>query len=499
MTSPAKNLSYNYLGTLALSVMGFITTPYLIGALGVDAFGALALLSTLSGYASLFDLGVGTAGLKLVAERSIESEIHAVNDLYANIVATYLILSAVVLSAGLAILPFLTMAFKIPDYLSHDFVTAYTISLVLVFISFSGASFSGILQGLHDFKALNQVLVVQSACLTVGGLIVALVTHSVVAVIAWQAVVVLGVWIYKAVLLHRKGLRFRPRRVNRVTVREILNFGTGAFVVNVASKIIFETDGITVGAFAGTSAVAAYQVALNPATALRRLGDQLNIVMLGASSRLHAQGLRRELQDLYISAIKYSAVIMLPPAICATFLAKDLLRTWVGQEFEGASLALIVLTWAIVTVNIQGPAAEVLLTLRKQRTLAFVLSMEAIANVVLSVFLLGRLGITGVALGTLLPTLLTAVIYTVPHSAKLIGLTRQSVFMALLKPILAALAATPVLLVVSIEFVFNNVLEVFAAGAFYTVVYGLILVSIDMHARKFIRVALAQLPIARRR
>lgn len=485
MASFSKNLFYNYIGTLSVSVAGFLTTPFLIRFLGINLYGSWALLSSLLVFSTLFDFGIGLAGMKLVAEYSLESERKQINELFSNVVAAYCVLSLVFLLIGLCFAPFLRDIFKLPHSYEHQFVIGYIVFLIAAAISFSGSSFSGMLQGLHDFKAYNQAFIIQS----LGGVVVVLIlgylTHNLVCLSLGMAGVNIVVWLLKGALLYRKGLRLTVTELKKSVIKRILKFSSSVFVINVAGRIIFDMDTIVIGIFSGTASVASYQVALNPNTALRKIGDQLNSVTLTSSSRLHARGLQKELRELFLNATKYSLIIMLPFLICAIFLAKSFLRTWVGIRFESSYTVVIALAFGITIVNLQATATQIILSMQKHRTLAWVLSIEALCNIGLSIYLLRRFGIIGVALGTTIPTAFTAFFYTLPKAAKHLELSYIAVFKALWKPLAAAIGAIPVILIIKSLLILTHLVDVMAVGVLYVIVYAVLLILLDKTVKQF--------------
>ena len=64
----ARNTLLNLIGRVAPLVVGIVTMPYVIRHLGPDRFGLLSLAWMVVGYFALFDLGIGPATTKFVAE-----------------------------------------------------------------------------------------------------------------------------------------------------------------------------------------------------------------------------------------------------------------------------------------------------------------------------------------------------------------------------------------------------------------------------------------------
>ena len=65
----ARNTVLNLIGQAGPLAIAIFTMPILIRGLGIDRFGVLTLVWLVIGYFSLFDLGIGRALTKFVAEK----------------------------------------------------------------------------------------------------------------------------------------------------------------------------------------------------------------------------------------------------------------------------------------------------------------------------------------------------------------------------------------------------------------------------------------------
>ncbi|MEW5961224.1 MAG: oligosaccharide flippase family protein, partial [Chloroflexota bacterium] len=65
----ARNTLYNLIGQGAPMLVALFAIPLLINGLGTERFGVLTLAWMVIGYFSLFDLGLGRALTKMVAEK----------------------------------------------------------------------------------------------------------------------------------------------------------------------------------------------------------------------------------------------------------------------------------------------------------------------------------------------------------------------------------------------------------------------------------------------
>lgn len=63
----ARNTLLNFVGQ-ALPLVAVVTIPFIVRGLGIERFGLLSLAWVVLGYFTIFDLGLGRATTKYVAE-----------------------------------------------------------------------------------------------------------------------------------------------------------------------------------------------------------------------------------------------------------------------------------------------------------------------------------------------------------------------------------------------------------------------------------------------
>ena len=74
--SLARNTGLNIIGQVVPLLVGLGAIPYVVRGLGTERFGILSIAWVLLGYFSLFDLGLGRATTKFVAECLGRGELH---------------------------------------------------------------------------------------------------------------------------------------------------------------------------------------------------------------------------------------------------------------------------------------------------------------------------------------------------------------------------------------------------------------------------------------
>ena len=189
------------------------------------------------------------------------------------------------------------------------------------------------------------------------------------------------------------------------------------FLMNLSSHLIFSTDNIVVGAVLGTAAVAAFQVALGPSSALQTAGNQFDVVSLTAAASLRAQQAMDDLRRLLLEATRVVASVAMPGVVVFAVWGRQLLALWVGRSFVTSDSTLIVLSLGYLFATLTGAAANVMLALNRYKLISLVSVGEAAANLALSIVLARQIGIVGVALGTTIPLTVMAFGFFCPSCA----------------------------------------------------------------------------------
>ena len=138
----ARNTLWNLLGLGAPLIVAVFAIPLLIDGLGLERFGILALAWMVVGYFGLFDLGLGRALTKLVAERLGAGQNAEIPPLVWTALLLMLLLGAIGTVVDGLLCPWLIgQVLKIPEALQTETLYAfYALALSIpVLVSTAGA------------------------------------------------------------------------------------------------------------------------------------------------------------------------------------------------------------------------------------------------------------------------------------------------------------------------------------------------------------------------
>jgi O-antigen/teichoic acid export membrane protein len=460
-----SSVVFNYIGTISVSLAGFITTPIILHALGKGDFGAWALISSIIGYTALLDLGVGLTVMRMVAERAHLPDRTELRTIASTGLVIYSAIGLVFVIAGAVAAPHLGTAFHMSGARAHEFSVALTIFAVVIGITFPAGLYTGINQGFGRFRQQNTIVVGQTLASVIASLVTVGLGGGLIPLACANAAVALGGFGAKIIYAARAfGIVPSPFKVKRAMARMLMGVSAWMFLINIANKVIWDTDNIVIGGVLGAVAVSHYAVALGPATAVRRVTEQFNTVSLTAASSMKAQRDLSGLRRLLMEGTRMVTIVIAPFFVLFLLWGHDFLRLWVGPSLESSAPTLVVLVLGMFASSVQATSTMVLLALERQRTMAYVAIVEAVCNIGLSIFLATRMGILGVALGTAIPTSITAFGFYVPYAARLLELPLTRIAKRLVLPVSVAAAAYAIGRVVAPHVAFGSLI-VFCAVA----------------------------------
>lgn len=351
----ARNTIWNLLGQLSPMVVAVATVPVLVRYLGVSRFGVLSLAWALIGYFSLFDLGLGRALTKLLADRLGSGEEHGIPALVWTSLLLMLVLGMVGGLGVLAITPWLIhSALRIPAELQQESLQGFYLLALSIPIVIFTSGLRGILEALQQFRILNLIRVPMSIFLFAGPLLVVPFSASLFWVIA---VLVLG-RILGAIAHWWACSWIMPAFRQKVTldfslIKPLINFGGWMTVSNVLNPILTYTDRFFIGALISVGAVAYYTTSFDTVTRLLVIPSALSSVLFPAFAVTLIRDPGR-IQLLLDRSLKYLFLIIFPAVLIVAALAPEGLRLWLGPGF--AERATSVLRWLAAGVLINSLA-----------------------------------------------------------------------------------------------------------------------------------------------
>lgn len=394
-------LSY---ASLALNIAAaFVLTPILVQMLGKGQFGLFSLMSSITAYFLLADLGLNDTVLRYIVRymrtsREALGVFLGVTTVGYAIVVTLMGIGAAV---GYTFLdpqhwPKLT-AQELDDFRFMYVVGMASAGLVLL------TNPIGALMAAHQKFVAIQTLAIATRLLSAVLIILYLqFGHSVRTVFVLNNVVQASICLFEilyVMIVIRPPLLLRP--VSGAYVREKLGYAGPILIVVIVEMIYWRLDNIIIGSMVGTAGLAVFSIGVLFQKHLEKLATTISKVWVPKLlARLEA-GRDPEATTMGVATIaRLQLLIVLPVLGGVIFFGRDFLRLWLGEGFEAAWPIML---WTLIpyAIEVVGNVRNVILQVRGiywQRAAAII--AFAILNVVVTVVLVRRIGILGAAIGT---------------------------------------------------------------------------------------------------
>lgn len=348
-----RNSLLNFFGQATPLVVGMLALPFLVRGLGTDRFGIFSLALVVIGHWGLFDLGLGRAITRFVAEhlaRDAADEVPALVWTSATVQVVFGLLGALLFAA---VSPLLVQNFlNIPAPLRREAeTTCYLLALSIPLVAVS-TSFRGLLEGVQRFDLVNAVATpsaVATFLLPLAGLLLGLSLPGIVASLVALRLLGLLVMVGASVAAFpklRAAVVFRPAVVFR-----LLTFGGWITVSSVAAAVLVYSDRFLIGSLQSMSMVAYYTAPYDLVTRLWIIPSSMLLALFPAASTLHSANDRHRLKELFTDAVRYLALILLPVVIALVVFAREILDAWLGAAFATHGTTVMRLLAVGVLVN----------------------------------------------------------------------------------------------------------------------------------------------------
>ncbi|WP_321495896.1 oligosaccharide flippase family protein [uncultured Desulfobacter sp.] len=258
-----RNLTANWIGHGANLVVMFFLSPYIVHTLGVTEFGIWQLLTVLTGYMGILDLGVRASTGRYIILYLGKNQHEKVDETIRTGLGFYTALSSLILIAGFILGFFFPTIFPSVPVEYHSTVAVLLPVLAInIWVSALQSVLSSILAAYDRFdlaRGADLIMLAVRTAMTIAALEMGTgLIGLTVAVIGCNLVGLAVNWIFSRKI--HKGLKIWPLMLKKRRLKELYNYGIGAFIVAASAKIIGQTDLLLVGNLISINSVTVYSV-----------------------------------------------------------------------------------------------------------------------------------------------------------------------------------------------------------------------------------------------
>jgi O-antigen/teichoic acid export membrane protein len=444
-----KNVLGSWLGLGTSVIAGFALTPYVLHHVGDSAYGVWILLTAFTGYYGLLDLGLRSATVRYVARHVAVNETDELNRVVSTSFVFYTALGlTMMVVTGIVVLLF-DRLFKVgPEWQA----TGRALLLVVGFgtaLNMPFTLFSGVLEGLQRFSLVGWMQTV-SVIIRAGLLIFFLergYTILTVGVITMIMNILSALVLTLCAFRLAPSLRIRFRDASLATLKTLGGYGLVIFWISIAQSLRFQFDAVVIGWMISAEAITYFSFGSRLSVYSLDVVQMMAQIFTPMASAADATGEHDRQKRIFLMGNRYSAFVALPLGAMFLLAGGTIIRVWVGAKYEAVGYTVLAILTVPTTIYLmQAGSPKVLFGMAKHKTLAVVLMVEAIANLILSIALAPRFGLLGVAWGTAIPLAVTNIFFLPLHLCHLLDVRlRDFLWESYLYPVLAVIPAAATL------------------------------------------------------
>jgi len=334
-TALARHTLLNLFGQGLPLVVAAVCLPFIVGGLGPERFGVLALCWTVVVSVGTFDLGLGRASTRAVAGALAREKPDEVRSILGSALAIQGVFGAAGgVAIALAAPSLVTHVFDLPPALRAEGRTVFLLlSLALPIVMTSG-SLRGALQAAQRFDLVNAVAVPSGASnylLAALGALAGWALPTIVALlVVSKAAAAVALW--RLARAHCPGLAGGRLSVGGDAVRALVRFGSWDTVSSAMARIMSQAERFLIPAFLSVGALTFYAVPYEAVSRGAILPASMAMTLFPAFSYLTGRDSSVP-AGLVARPLKYLIITTIPISTFIAVFAAPLLTVWMGRSF----------------------------------------------------------------------------------------------------------------------------------------------------------------------
>lgn len=475
----------SYVSIIINTLVQLLYTPFLIKMLGQSEYGLYSLVNSIIGYLTVLDLGFGNAIVVYTSKYRATNNKEAEKKLHGMFKVVFYIIGLIAMIIGMIL--YLNVRNIFGSTMTEiELYKTKIMMLILTFnlgISFGFSIYTSIISAYEKF-VFQKILAIISTILKPMLMIPLLflgfksVAMSIVITIVNMIIMLSNYRFCKKKL----GLKIQYSGFDKILFKTILGYSIWLFIGTIVDKVNWSVDNFILGAVSGTIAVSIYSVASQLNSLFINLSTAISGILLPKMSKMIAKNTKPdELTNEFIKVgrLQYYVIFLMSSGLI--IFGKQFISLWLGSDFTESYYVALILIIPMCFPLIQNLGLSIMQAMNKYKFRSITMSIMAIINIIISIFLAQKYGPIGAAVGTGLSILLCNVFLINIYYYKVIKLDiikfwRNIIYMTI-KFTIPILVTIILLMLIKL----NNLLTLVIFIPFYTLLFVIVSYYIVMN------------------
>ncbi len=449
--SKEKQLFVNLISSIVVLIadliINFFLTPYVVKMIGVEANGYVQLANNFVTYATLLVTIINS-----MAGRFITIEYHRGNTKQASIYYSSVFFADLILCA-MFIVPVVLCVYKLEKLLSipPDLLMDVKLLFFFVFLNFIvglvlpmwGAA-TYITNNLYITSLGNMFSRLLRVGIIVGAFVMFVPKVWYIGLASFLAVSFVKIWNLVAKKKLLPELKINKKLFDIHAVKELMSAGIWNAVSNLGVTLINGLDLLICNLFIGSAEMGVLAIAKTLPHTIQTLAGTISNVFAPSLTINYAKGNINELKKDVKQAMNITGIILTIPLAILWVFGDDFFSLWVPSQNSGLLHLLSILTiFGMIFTAGTYVLFNVFVTVNKVKTNSVLLLLTGFLNTLIVLIFVKNtnIGILAVAGVSSVLNILRNMVYTVPYTAKYLGLKWYTFFPQVGKSVLSSIVA----------------------------------------------------------
>ena len=420
----AKNVFSNYVGITGAVVIAFVLSPFLVHTLGDTKYGIWSIMSALTGYMALLDLGVSSAIARYVSRFKALNDYKSLNKVIASGLAIMIAVGSLLVFVSPLLASAVLRMFGFDDSLADTVHTLILVGSLDICIFVITGVLVGSMYGFQRFEVVNAVKLSVALLKAVLFYLALSNGYGLVAmgVISLLGNVIAGICILLALRRIEPKVQIDLRETERKTVASIFQFSKFTFLSMVAMQLVYYSDAFVIGYFMSAAAITYYTIPWSLSEYTNKMILAIARTFVPVFSQQDATQGNQAIYETYVTGMKFMLFISNLLCVGVLVVGYYFLSIWMGPVY--AEKCGTILSIMFFTQFVKGPqllSYSILVATSQHNIFSYYNFGFSILNVALNIVLIQNYGLVGVAVGTAITQILFYGIITPILTNRILG------------------------------------------------------------------------------
>jgi O-antigen/teichoic acid export membrane protein len=333
------------LGYAVPMVISMVTTPIVLKALGVSAYGLVSLVNVIIGYLTVMDMGLDLPITKYLAEDQAKVDNDAANRMLNNAFQLYFIIGVI----GMLVIIFSSkffayQVFKVPDDMLSEAVKVFQLAGIGFLGSVAMSWGRAVSMGVQRFEITHGVSIITNLAGIFLGLFMIRLGYGVVGFVFMRVLFSIfagiGYWLFARRLLPFYHFQLGFDRKTLLRVRGYIGYGA---INRLISGLVSGLDKTLISAWLGIAAAGIYSMPFMLVSSLGYMISYMLGFLLPISSELHSIGELEKLREIFTRSTRFISALTSMIFIPILIFGDLFITLWVGADIGNKTRHVLVL------------------------------------------------------------------------------------------------------------------------------------------------------------